>query len=238
MRPAPDAASRGNLVARVADAPALWVAFAVYCVSWTLPTVIARRESARQTRAELEPRRDDEGDGMRDAWTHETAGGYRRSARRAIAAADPRRLRRRAGRRARRPRHDGVDPVARRRRHGRRARRLDVARRQRLRRARPLPGEQLGDRRRPRGRVGRDCAIGEVAGEFPEVVNAAKDGGTVADALARVDDVVAAQPDLVLLLLGGNDVCGGKLDDMTSAEDYRTSYAAILEQAERRDRRA
>jgi glycosyltransferase involved in cell wall biosynthesis len=47
--PAPDAASRGNLVARVAARPSLWVPFAVYCVSWTLPTVLARRGSARQT---------------------------------------------------------------------------------------------------------------------------------------------------------------------------------------------
>ena len=70
--------------------------------------------------------------------------------------------------------------------------------------------------------------VGEVAGEFPEVVNAAKDGGTVADALARVDDVIAAQPDLVLLLLGGNDLCGASVDDMTSAENYRTAYSEIL----------
>ena len=72
--------------------------------------------------------------------------------------------------------------------------------------------------------------IGEVAARFPDVVNAAKDGGTVADALARVDDVVAGQPGLVLLLVGGNDLCGASVDDMTSVDDYRTSYSTILSQ--------
>jgi glycosyltransferase involved in cell wall biosynthesis len=47
--PASSATSRGRLVARVAVQPALWPAFAVYCVSWTVPTVIGRRASTRRT---------------------------------------------------------------------------------------------------------------------------------------------------------------------------------------------
>ncbi|MEZ3159176.1 glycosyltransferase [Microbacterium sp. BWT-B31] len=45
--PGPDGASRGRLVRRVAARPRLWVPFAVYCVSWTLPNVIAARTIAR-----------------------------------------------------------------------------------------------------------------------------------------------------------------------------------------------
>ncbi|MGC5225258.1 SGNH/GDSL hydrolase family protein [Micromonospora sp. DT81.3] len=71
---------------------------------------------------------------------------------------------------------------------------------------------------------------GKVSGTFPKVVNKAKDGGTVADALARVDEIITEQPGLVLLLLGGNDVCKGSLDEMTTPEDFRTSYSALLSQ--------
>lgn len=37
------------------------------------------------------------------------------------------------------------------------------------------------------------------------IVNAGVSGNTTADALARISDVVAQKPDIVLLLLGGND---------------------------------
>ncbi|MGB4779620.1 glycosyltransferase [Microbacterium sp.] len=40
---APSTASRGGLVARVARRPSLWLPFAVYCVSWTAPNLLARR---------------------------------------------------------------------------------------------------------------------------------------------------------------------------------------------------
>ena len=43
----PTAATRGGLARRVAARPRLWVPFAVYCVSWTLPNVLARRDIAR-----------------------------------------------------------------------------------------------------------------------------------------------------------------------------------------------
>ena len=43
----PTAATRGGLVRRIAVRPRLWVPFAVYCVSWTLPNVLARRDIAR-----------------------------------------------------------------------------------------------------------------------------------------------------------------------------------------------
>lgn len=43
----PSVISRGGLVRRVARRPHLWVPLAVYCVSWTLPNVLARRDIAR-----------------------------------------------------------------------------------------------------------------------------------------------------------------------------------------------
>jgi glycosyltransferase involved in cell wall biosynthesis len=43
----PTTGTRGALVRRVAGRPGLWVPFAVYCVSWTLPNVLARRDIAR-----------------------------------------------------------------------------------------------------------------------------------------------------------------------------------------------
>ncbi|MEV4687268.1 glycosyltransferase [Microbacterium sp. LWH3-1.2] len=43
----PTAGTRGGLARRVAGRPGLWVPFAVYCVSWTLPNVLARRDIAR-----------------------------------------------------------------------------------------------------------------------------------------------------------------------------------------------
>ncbi|QKJ20286.1 SGNH/GDSL hydrolase family protein [Microbacterium hominis] len=70
--------------------------------------------------------------------------------------------------------------------------------------------------------------IGEVAGAFPEVVNKAKDGGTVADALARVDEVIAADPGLVLILLGGNDVCDADVSGMTTVDNFRIAYGNLL----------
>ncbi|MEZ3159175.1 GDSL-type esterase/lipase family protein [Microbacterium sp. BWT-B31] len=83
---------------------------------------------------------------------------------------------------------------------------------------------------------GDDPAVASIAtrvaaltGTEPEVVNRAKDGGTVADAIGeRSDEVIAAQPDLVLLFLGGNDVCKGDVASMTSVEDFRASYTDLL----------
>ena len=82
---------------------------------------------------------------------------------------------------------------------------------------------------------GSDTAVGSVAlrlaaasGVVPDVVNAAKDGGDVQDALDRVDEVIQAQPQLVTVLLGGNDACGPTLDDMTTAADYEAGLGALF----------
>jgi lysophospholipase L1-like esterase len=82
---------------------------------------------------------------------------------------------------------------------------------------------------------GSDPAVGSIAerlaaasGVEPAVVNAAKDGGDVEDALALVDEVVAARPQLVTVLLGGNDACAPSLDEMTAAADYEARLAQLF----------
>jgi lysophospholipase L1-like esterase len=82
---------------------------------------------------------------------------------------------------------------------------------------------------------GSDPAVGSVAmrlaaasGVVPDVVNAAKDGGDVQDALDRLDEVIEAQPQLVTVLLGGNDACGPTLDDMTPTADYEAGLGALF----------
>ena len=82
---------------------------------------------------------------------------------------------------------------------------------------------------------GSDPAVGSIAlrlaaasGVEPEVVNAAKDGGDVQDALDRVDEVIGAQPQLVTVLLGGNDACGPTLDDMTTTADYEAGLTTLF----------
>jgi len=82
---------------------------------------------------------------------------------------------------------------------------------------------------------GSDPAVGSIAerlaaasGVEPAVVNAAKDGGDVEDALALVDEVVAARPQLVTVLLGGNDACAPSLEEMTPAADYEAGLTELF----------
>ncbi len=82
---------------------------------------------------------------------------------------------------------------------------------------------------------GTDPAVGSIAqrlaaasGVEPSVVNAAKDGGDVEDALGLVDEVLQADPQLVTVLLGGNDACAPSLDEMTSLADYEARLTELL----------
>ena len=82
---------------------------------------------------------------------------------------------------------------------------------------------------------GTDPEVGSVAerlaaasGVEPDVVNAAKDGGDVQDAIDRIDEVIEAQPQLVTVLLGGNDACGPTLDDMTPTAEYEAGLTTLL----------
>jgi len=82
---------------------------------------------------------------------------------------------------------------------------------------------------------GTDPAVGSIAerlaaasGVEPAVVNAAKDGGGVADALGLVDEVVQADPQLVTVLLGNNDACAPSLDEMTPTADYEARLTDLF----------
>ena len=82
---------------------------------------------------------------------------------------------------------------------------------------------------------GSDPAVGSVAarlaaasGTVPKVVNAAKDGGSVGDALGLVDEVLAAHPQLVTVLLGGNDACAPSLEEMTPTADFEAELTELF----------
>ena len=82
---------------------------------------------------------------------------------------------------------------------------------------------------------GTDPAVGSIAlrlaaasGVEPKVVNAAKDGGDVGDALDRVDEVIQAGPQLVTVLLGGNDACKPTLEEMTPAAEYEAQLTELF----------
>lgn len=62
------------------------------------------------------------------------------------------------------------------------------------------------------------------------VKNVAKSGATVADLAAQVPAAAAANPDLVTVLIGANDVCRASLTDMTSTEDYAATVGGALQQ--------
>lgn len=70
--------------------------------------------------------------------------------------------------------------------------------------------------------------LAAASGTAPSVVNAAKDGGDVEDALGLVDEVLAADPQLVTVLLGGNDACAPSLDEMTPAADFEAQLSRLF----------
>ena len=71
--------------------------------------------------------------------------------------------------------------------------------------------------------------LAAASGVEPEVVNAAKDGGDVQDAhRPRRRGDRGADPQLVTVLLGGNDACGPTLDDMTPTADYEAGLTTLF----------
>ncbi|MGN6407155.1 MAG: SGNH/GDSL hydrolase family protein [Curtobacterium sp.] len=62
------------------------------------------------------------------------------------------------------------------------------------------------------------------------VKNVAKSGATVADLAAQVPAAAAANPDLVTVLIGANDVCKASLGDMTSTEQYASTVGGALQE--------
>ncbi|HEX2021310.1 MAG TPA: GDSL-type esterase/lipase family protein, partial [Candidatus Thermoplasmatota archaeon] len=56
------------------------------------------------------------------------------------------------------------------------------------------------------------------------VVNAARSGAPMADFARQAALAVEARAEYVTVLLGANDVCRGRVSDMTGVEDYRASF--------------
>jgi lysophospholipase L1-like esterase len=61
-----------------------------------------------------------------------------------------------------------------------------------------------------------------------KVVNDARSGVSVDDLPRQVDLAIAQQPDLVTVLIGGNDICRATVGDMTSASSYSDTVQAQL----------
>lgn len=82
---------------------------------------------------------------------------------------------------------------------------------------------------------GTDPAVNSIAsrlhaqsGTQPTVINQARDGGDMADAVAGIGAVAAKKPDLVTILVGANDVCAPNASEMTSVDDFRTGLSTVL----------
>jgi lysophospholipase L1-like esterase len=71
--------------------------------------------------------------------------------------------------------------------------------------------------------------IGTLAGTAPSVYNVAKSGARAGELSDQVAAVVAQKPDLVTILIGGNDICRGSVGAMTTAEDFGASVSDTLD---------
>ena len=119
------------------------------------------------------------------------------------------------------------DPVRHRTDDDRRVGRFPVTRVRRLRPLRRLHRRVLDHRHEHDGRQHRDPhpAADRRAGEGLQ--RRPNPGVGVEDLPRQVDLAIAQQPDLVTVLIGGNDICRATVADMTSA----SSYGGIVESA-------
>jgi lysophospholipase L1-like esterase len=70
--------------------------------------------------------------------------------------------------------------------------------------------------------------LAEAEGTEREHIWGARDGGTVTNAAAAVDKVVAAESGIVLVLVGANDVCRPSVGDVTPPETFAATYTEML----------
>ena len=70
--------------------------------------------------------------------------------------------------------------------------------------------------------------LAEAEGTEREHIWGARDGGTVTNAAAAVDKVVAADSGIVLILVGANDVCRPTVGDVTPPETFAATYTQML----------
>jgi lysophospholipase L1-like esterase len=72
--------------------------------------------------------------------------------------------------------------------------------------------------------------IGKVVGRAPKIANGAVNGGTVATMLTTAPRVIAAKPQLVVVLIGANDACRPSVDEMTPATQFQADYARLIDE--------
>ncbi|MDT0346252.1 SGNH/GDSL hydrolase family protein [Streptomyces litchfieldiae] len=85
--------------------------------------------------------------------------------------------------------------------------------------------------------TGTDASVASLAqqllGDGPEAErhswNLAESGATVADLPAQAREAVAHEPQLVTVLIGGNDACASDLGSMTSAADFRADFTETMD---------
>jgi lysophospholipase L1-like esterase len=84
--------------------------------------------------------------------------------------------------------------------------------------------------------LGSDPAVDSLAnriehqtGRRPKIANGAVSGGTVGSLEQTVGTVVAAKPQLVTILIGANDACTANVAAMTGADEFRSTYAKVLD---------
>ncbi|TMU94876.1 SGNH/GDSL hydrolase family protein [Streptomyces sp. DASNCL29] len=58
--------------------------------------------------------------------------------------------------------------------------------------------------------------------------NFAKTGAVVADLPGQIEAAAARKPKLITVMIGANDACRDSVDDMTSAEQFRTTFTSAL----------
>ncbi|QHC67990.1 hypothetical protein GSU68_16400 [Rathayibacter sp. VKM Ac-2759] len=70
---------------------------------------------------------------------------------------------------------------------------------------------------------------GETVGAVPTIDNIASKGATSDRMPLQAEKAVAADPDLVLLLIGANDVCRKKVAEITPPDTFRAAIASTLQ---------
>jgi lysophospholipase L1-like esterase len=68
----------------------------------------------------------------------------------------------------------------------------------------------------------------ELQGVRPQTVSAALSGGNLQDSLNSLSEIIEASPQLVTVMIGGNDVCGRSVGSMTPLDEFGEKFATLL----------
>jgi lysophospholipase L1-like esterase len=83
--------------------------------------------------------------------------------------------------------------------------------------------------------IGTDVRVNSIAtrlealqGFRPQTVSAALSGGDLQDSLDSLSVIIEAEPQLVTVMIGGNDVCGRSIESMTAVDVFADKFATLL----------